>query len=177
MTIFGTWGSRCWSRLGPAGVCGAVSIAAAAWLYGVHVQQREAELAELNARAPAAVAQAAVAELTPAQRAAAFQALFPKADTLPDWLERIEAASAATGVVVERTDYRAASDAPAGIARYQIALPVKGTYAQVRAFVAALLEAVPTLAVTDIDVKRDAIGSSTVDARLGVAVYLRGVQR
>ncbi|MGE5522266.1 MAG: hypothetical protein ACM3SS_01015, partial [Rhodospirillaceae bacterium] len=148
MTIFGTWGSRCWSRLGPAGVCGAVAIVAAAWLYGVDVQQRETELAELNARAPAAVAQTAVAELTPAQRAAAFQALFPKADTLPDWLERIEAASAAAGVVVERTDYRAASDAPAGIARYQIALPVKGTYAQVRAFVAALLEAVPTLAVT-----------------------------
>lgn len=177
MTWLRAWWSHCRSALGVAGACGVIAAIASAVIYGALVQQRQADLAVLNAQASAASSMPAASRATPAQRTAAFEAQFPEADTLTDWLERVEAASAATGVVVERTDYRVSSEAPAGLARYQIALPVKGSYAQVRAFIAALLEAVPTLAVTDVDLKRDSIAASTLDARLNVAVYLRGVQR
>lgn len=178
MTRLAAWWTRCRSSLGMGGVCGVLAVFASAGVHGVLVQQREAELAVVNARAAETRSLAAASpQATPAERAAAFEAQFPQADTLPDWLERIEAASAATGVVVERTDYRVSSEAPAGLARYQIALPVKGTYTQVRAFVAALLEAVPTLVLTDIDFKRESIAAGTIDARVNVAVYLRGVRR
>jgi Tfp pilus assembly protein PilO len=177
MTVLRAWWSRCRSALGIAGVCGLLAAIASIVVYGVLVQQRLAELEVLKASAPAQNTMAAAPQATPAQRAAAFQAQFPPADTLTDWLERIEAASARTGVVVERTDYRVSSEAPAGLARYQIALPVKGSYAQVRAFIAALLDAAPTLAVTDVDLKRDSIAAKTLDARLNVSVYLRGQQR
>jgi Tfp pilus assembly protein PilO len=177
MTVLRAWWSRCRSALGVPGACGLLAAIASIVVYGVLVQQRQAELETLKASVPAPSSTAAAPQATPAQRAAAFQAQFPQADTLTDWLERMEAASARTGVVVERTDYRVSSEAPAGLARYQIALPVKGSYAQVRAFIAALLDAAPTLAVTDVDLKRDSIAANTLDARLNVSVYLRGQQR
>lgn len=177
MIVLRAWWSRCRSALGVTGACGLLAAIASIVVYGVLVQQRQAELDALKASAPAPNTMAAAPQATPAQRAVAFQAQFPQADTLTDWLERIEAASARTGVVVERTDYRVSSEAPAGLARYQIALPVKGSYAQVRAFIAALLDAAPTLAVTDVDLKRDSIAAKTLDARLNVSVYLRGQQR
>jgi Tfp pilus assembly protein PilO len=172
------WWARCRSGVGLAGVCGVLAALAGAWVHGVLVQQRQTELAEVQAQARAVSASApARRDTTAGQSPEAFEALFPRADTLPDWLERIESASTSSGVVVQRTEYRVAAEAAAGLARYQIALPVKGSYSQVRGFVAALLEAVPTLAVTDIDVKREAIGSATVEARINVAVYLRGAHR
>lgn len=177
MTVLHAWWIRFRSALGVPGACGLLAAIASIVVYGVLVQQRQAELEALKASAPAPSSMAAAPQATPAQRAAAFQAQFPQADTLTDWLERIEAASARTGVVVERTDYRVSSEAPAGLARYQIALPVKGSYAQVRAFIAALLDAAPTLAVTDVDLKRDSIAANALDARLNVSVYLQGQQR
>jgi hypothetical protein len=177
MTVLRAGWSRCRSALGVPGACGLLAAIASTVVYGVLVQQGQAELEALKASAPAPGSMAAAPQATPAQRAAAFQAQFPQADTLTDWLERIEAASARTGVVVERTDYRVSSEAPAGLARYQIALPVKGSYAQVRAFIAALLDAAPTLAVTDVDLRRDSIAANSLDARLNVSVYLRGQRR
>ena len=174
MTVFPLALRRTWSRPLIAGACGGLACVASAWLFLLPVRQHEAELAALD-RKIASVAKADAPVAPGGERAASFAAQLPASDTLTEWLERIDAASAATGVRVERTDYRVANDAPARLARYQIALPVQGTYPQVRAFVSALLASVPTLAVSAIDIKRDAIGSGTVEARLKVSVYLRGV--
>jgi len=176
MTGLDAWRRRCWSSLGPAGVCGVLAAIASVWVHGVAVQQREDELAVLTARV-AAVSAAGTSSSRAPERAAAFEAAFPAVETLPDLLERVERASAATGVTVQRTDYRLASESSAALARYQIALPANGTYGQVRAFVSALLESVPTLAVNDIEMRRDAVGVNAVEARVNVSVYLRGAPR
>lgn len=159
------------SHLGYPGACGVVALLAASWLLAVLVPQRETELAQWRARA-AAAAQAPAAVGKPAPRAVAER--FPDADTLPDWLERMHAAGIAAGVAAGRAEYRLASAGEEGLARHHIALPVRGTYAQVRGFIAGLLEAVPALAIADVELRRDGIASAAVEARLNATLYLRG---
>jgi hypothetical protein len=52
-------------------------------------------------------------------------------------------------------------------------LPVKGSYEQIRGFVAAVLNDVPAAALEDIGLRRDAIGARTLEARLKLTLFLR----
>lgn len=174
MTGFAKGWAQCRARLGPAGLCGIVIALAGLATHAGLVQPRASELAAL-AMPAAGASPLATSRPETGEPPANFSARLPPADSLPDWLERIEAAAAAAGVTLERTEYRVADEA-AGLARYQITLPVKGAYPQVRAFAAALLETVPALAITRLDLKREAIGVPAIEARLEVALYLKAAR-
>lgn len=168
--------TQCRARLGAAGLCGiAIAVAGVATHAGL-VQPRASELAALAVPA-AGASPVAMPRPETAEAATRFAARLPAAGSLPDWLEHIEAAASTAGVTLERTEYRVSNDPAAGLARYQITLPVKGAYPQVRAFASALLETVPVLAITSLDMKRDTTGASAVEARLDVALYLRADRR
>ena len=51
---------------------------------------------------------------------------------------------------------------------------IKGTYPQLRGFVAEVLEKVPAAGLEDVVIKREAIGVPTLDAQLRFVVYLGG---
>ncbi len=175
MTRLRSWGPL--RGFGAAGACGVAAALVSVWLYGMVVSERHDEVARLRMQAQAASERAAVpaaGDAVPlAERVQAFESHFPKADTLQDWIERIDAAGVAAGVSGERTDYRLAAGHGAELARYHVMLPVKGTYTQLRSLVAALLESVPTLALANIDVKRDTIGSATLEGRLEFVLFLK----
>ena len=54
------------------------------------------------------------------------------------------------GVELSSSEYRLVNDNDARLARYEMILPVKGKYSQVRAFMATALEAVPAMAISAI---------------------------
>lgn len=174
---------RVWLRmramLGAAGITGLAALTLAATGYFITVQPRYVTLAALQSQVAGADA-AARARPAPrmgdaAARLDALKARFPARDTLNDWIEKIEGASAASGAIVERAEYRhAGSDV---LTRYQIALPVKGSYAQLRTYVGELLTALPALAVTEVEMRRDGVGAPTLDARINATLFLRGGER
>jgi len=53
-----------------------------------------------------------------------------------------------------------------------VTFPVRGTYAQVRGFVNAVLDAVPAAALDEITLKRQAIGDQNLEARVRFTLYL-----
>lgn len=172
--------AACRAALGRSGLAGVALMLAALAFFATAVQQRQVDAQRLQEQTdvlqerhgkPRAHPDGAA---TPEEELRAFIEYFPPAATLQDWIERIQLAGAASGVNVERADYKLASEQAAGLTRYQITLPVKGTYAEIRSFVASLLEVVPTLALVDIDLKRDAIGAAAVEARLTLSLFLRG---
>jgi len=180
MTRFHSSWAACKAALGASGLAGVAMILTAMLLFATAVQERQAGTQRLEQQAAALQARQDSSSphpgsaATPEDELRAFVDYFPSVTTLQDWIERIQAAGAAAGVTIERTDYKLASEQAAGLSRYQIMLPVKGTYGEIRAFVAGLLEAVPALALVDIDLKRDAIGASAVEARLTLALFLKG---
>jgi len=89
-------------------------------------------------------------------------------------LERAELATAAqrNGLSLDKGEYRLGQDKEFRLAQYQVTFPVRGTYAQVRGFVNAVLDAVPAAALDEITLKREAIGEQNLEARVRFTLYL-----
>lgn len=105
-----------------------------------------------------------------------FYAFFPQVESLPDWVGRVHTAAARNELALESGDYVLERRKGARLVEYQITLPVRGSYAQIRGFVAEVLEKVPAAALDDIVVKRENIGVPALEARIRFVVYLSGGQ-
>ncbi|MDB5811737.1 MAG: transrane protein [Betaproteobacteria bacterium] len=108
----------------------------------------------------------------PADKITAFYAFFPSPATLPDVLEKIFGIAEAQSLQLEQGDYRVVKDTAGKLTRFQITFPVKGTYPQIRKFVAGALSGVPALALNGIQFERKKVGDTTVEARIRFVVFL-----
>jgi len=101
-----------------------------------------------------------------------FYGFFPPLSTLPDWLERIYAAADKNGVTLETGEYKLVQERGWKLSRYQLTLPVRGSYGQIRGFIAQVLTEVPAAALDEVGFRRETIGSERLDARLRLTLYL-----
>ena len=112
------------------------------------------------------------APLAPAEKLAAFYGFFPPPKSLPDQLDKIFASAKGQSLVLEHGEYRALKDSVGGLMRYQLTLPLRGTYPQLRKFVDAALAEVPALSLDSVQFERRKIGDATVEAKLKLVVFL-----
>lgn len=120
----------------------------------------------------AAPVDAAGAPTTPSDRLAAFYGFFPRPTDLPDLLEKVFAAAKGQGLQLEHGEYRVLRDNAGGLTQFQLTLPVRGTYPQIRKFVDGAMAEVSTLSLDSIQFERQKVGDALVDARVKLAVYL-----
>lgn len=113
------------------------------------------------------------APLTASQQLARFHAFFPPLGDAHQWISEIYSAARGEKLALERGDYKVLREANGTLARYQITLPVKGTYPQIRQFIAEVLEEIPPAAVDDVSIRRDKIGDTQVEARIKISLYMR----
>jgi hypothetical protein len=109
---------------------------------------------------------------TPMDKLAAFYGAFPRPTALPDLLEKVFAAAARQTLKLEQGEYRVIRDSAGGLTQFQLTLPVRGSYPQIRKFVDGALIDVPTLALDSIQFERQKIGEASVDAKVKLIVYL-----
>lgn len=128
---------------------------------------REQALA-LEAR-PAPVA----AENPGAAQLAAFYGGFPESAEAPEWLARIHAAGAAAELPLEQAEYRFQTESASGLATYEINLPLRGAYPQIRRFIDGLLADIPALALRNVRLERENIGDPDLAVRLKLVLFLR----
>ena len=76
------------------------------------------------------------------------------------------------GLELSGADYRMEREKEIKLARYEMVLPVRGQYAQVRGFVAEALRAVPAMSLADVAVKREGVASDLLDVNLKFNLYL-----
>lgn len=169
-------------RLGRAGVIGIALIAFAAAYYGSTVAPLEASLTRLRAEAAALQEKlrmggslARQTKVSTAEQLATFYAFFPRPDSSADWLGKIYAAAKAQGIALQSGEYRLERSPDQRLARYQITLPVTGSYAQLRAFVGAVLTDVPAAALEEISLRRESVSSPTLEARVRFTLFLGSV--
>lgn len=101
-----------------------------------------------------------------------FYAFFPPAATATQSLREILAVAAACGLTVDTGEYRLQRDQGRPLVRYQIVLPVVGSYAKIRRFIARTRAAVPAAVLEEVTLKRDSREEHEVEARLRYTVYL-----
>lgn len=149
--------------------------------YALFAVPARAELSE--ARATAAALQErfrmsggreSAAAPTVEQQLAAFYGFFPAPPSAPEWLGRIHAAAESNKLILESGEYKTLREKGGRLTRYQIALPVKGSYSQIRGFIAEVLDAVPAAVLEDLSLKRENTGSAVLEARVRLTLYLGG---
>jgi Tfp pilus assembly protein PilO len=178
---FSTRTLRYWiGRLGPAGFAGLALLAAAAITYTASIQPLEVQKAQLRAEvdttkrrlAEAAQQRGELLPVTAQEKLGAFYAKFPERDATPDLLEMIFAAADEQQVVLEEGEYTPGKAKDIGLDTLRINLPVKGSYPQIRKFIAAALAAVPNLALENVVFKREKVDDGSVDAKVTLVLYL-----
>jgi Tfp pilus assembly protein PilO len=109
---------------------------------------------------------------TRAEQLKTFFGAFPTEIAAADALQRIYDTADQNGVALPHGEYSMAVDDGTRLARYNIALPVVGSYEQIRGFIAAMLAAVPALALEHVDFQRQKIGDPRIEAKLRMTLFL-----
>lgn len=163
------------------GRLGALGLALLAFALGFHylallpardtLAQASAHAGTLRLRQALLPADAAPAETT-GQQLARFYRFFAAGQGPQDWLERIYQGAARHGLALEEGEYRMVPSHLPRLARYQVRLPVRGSYLQVRGFLAEVLRTVPVAALDNVEFERQKVGEATVAARVHLSLYL-----
>lgn len=85
-------------------------------------------------------------------------------------------AATEVGLATDKVDY-VAQPYSTSLIKYQIKFPTQGSYIQIRQFLNGVLNALPTVALTDIKLKREDIGSDLIDAHIQFNLYVRKSER
>jgi hypothetical protein len=170
------------SRLGVAGKIGAgLMVVAGIYFFSVVLPQ-ESALQRLKERAGTLQMQAlskqapgdaeAGKKMSGDQALQVFYEFFPRIDSSPFWVRELVQLAKKQGVELSSSEYRLVYENDARLARYEMILPVKGRYPQIRAFIADALEAVPAMAISAVALKRENVTSEKLEARLEINLYL-----
>lgn len=87
-------------------------------------------------------------------------------------IDRIYALAAQEHITLARGEYALGVDPKTHLARYQILLPVRGSYPQLRRFLHALLGQLPAVVVEDLELQRKKIGDTDLNGRIRLTLYL-----
>jgi hypothetical protein len=108
----------------------------------------------------------------PRDPGSAFKHSLPTRLDTPKILGTLVAVAASSGVVLERGNYTYVAPGKGEIGRYQISLPLMGSYAQIRKFIENSLAAVPAMALEKLRVERKNVSDTVISAELQFTVML-----
>jgi len=158
-------------ELGMAGIAAiALFIAAGAFMTLV-LQPMKEKNRVLEARAGISRDLATVSGVNAAEKVASVYEYLEKPEGTTDWLAKLYAIGKATGVELQSANYKTQS-AGGRLQRYEIVLPLTGSYAQMRDFLKRSLAEIPVLSLDQITLKRENRREGTVQAELRLTLHM-----
>lgn len=103
---------------------------------------------------------------------AAFYAALARPANAPELLRRLHRTAQVHGLRLEQGEYRPLPDPGGKLARYQILLPAKGTYPEVRRFLVQAGREIPGLSLDGISFQRQKIGEEALQAQIKFTLFL-----
>lgn len=165
--------------LGLEGTIGLALLASSLLAYFFVLIPAESRIGELNRNISSLSASArepnkrlASAPVTAPAQLAAYYRFFPPETSTPDWLDKVFNAARKQRLELIEGKYRVRHERAGSLIRYQMTLPVKGTYAQVQHFIAAVLSEIPIAALKGVTFERHKIGDAVVEAKIQLTLYL-----
>jgi hypothetical protein len=111
-------------------------------------------------------------KLTAAEQLDAFYRAFPNDKNLMPLMEKIFSAARSQGIHLDRGEYQVFNDKAGRLLRYQLNLPVRSSYPQIRKFIDTVHAEIPTIALEHLQFERQKVGNSEVEAKIMLALYL-----
>ena len=101
-----------------------------------------------------------------------FYRLLPAQNEANKSISMILNAATNAGLSLDKVEYdQPLSQHP--ITQYQINLPMKGSYVQIRQFINEVLNKIPTIALNDISMRRDDVSTDILETRIQFILYLK----
>jgi Tfp pilus assembly protein PilO len=158
--------------LGSLGLASLVLFSAAAAFHLMVVKPLEARNKELSARVSRQGPTADSAQpSSAADKVTAVYRFLQKDEETTDWLAKLYGIGTATGVQLKSANYRTQKTA-GRIVRYEIALPVAGSYPQIRDFLQRSLAEIPVMSIDQLTLKRESRNDGAVHAELRLTLHL-----
>ena len=154
--------------LGFTGVAAIALLAAAVAFSSLVVTPLEAKSLLLQERLSRKTPGAAVQPGS--DKVAAVYEYLQKEEETTDWLAKLHGIGSATGVHLKSASYRT-QKTDARIVRYEIVLPVSGSYTQIREFLKRSLAEIPVLSVDQLNLKREA-NNAAIQAELKLTLHM-----
>lgn len=96
----------------------------------------------------------------------------PRVEQLPVIVGTLLAGAQAAGLELRAGSYRLVPGKGGGPTRYEIALPINGSYPGIRQFIESSLAAVPTLALDGLSLERPDVASPKVEVEVRFVVFV-----
>jgi hypothetical protein len=162
--------------LGLSGVAGVALVVFGLAAHVSLVEPARDELAALQARVDRIGRGGSDIAATPAGRSAEqlqqFYGYFPQAGDAARLVLRIHELAREQDLALDTGEYAMTRDPELRMLRYQVQLPLKGAYPKVRRFLARVLEEMPGVALDEISMRRETVGSAVVETRVKLTLYL-----
>ena len=137
------------------------------------IEDAERRLVSLERTARRAAIERQSELITPADTRQRLLDRFPTEDQLNAELGRLLEMATQQGLQVPTGDYRLMPGKDGLFDRYVLNLPVKGSYKTIRSYLKVVRGEFPDLAVDDITLRRESIGSTDVEAQLRFVLFGR----
>lgn len=159
-------------RLGKVGAVGTLLIVGSLVYDAAVVRPNEVALGEQRMRNEQARREAVAQHARAAQGTVDGPGKTALAPAAAAALRRLFEAADEAGLELPQGEYRLTEVKDAHLRRYQLSLPVSGSYPEIRAFIARALNADPALALTAIQLRRERIENTDLDVLLNFTLYL-----
>lgn len=180
MSGFLLWQMRRLLRIvGWSGVAAIVVALASALFYEVALTPMHASVVEIRAEiehfrnSRQAVRRTTTDNRDTALQLTEFYRFFSGEEAIGEVLNGIYETAQQQGLVLERGEYQLASAQEGKLLRYDIVLPIKGSYPRLRRFVAKILQDHPSLSLESVGFTRQSSLDIGVSALLRLTLYLR----
>jgi Tfp pilus assembly protein PilO len=164
------------SQLGGIGLLALGLFAAAALFLQVGLKPLEARNDLLQQRLAGSTRQKSLTDApgSPSQTAAKLAALYGVLETkdqTTDFLAKLNTIGSSAGVELRAAEYRL-NKTSNRIERYEITLPVTGTYAQIRTFLGKALAEIPALSLDQVSFRKQRANDPQVQAETRLTLHL-----
>ena len=112
------------------------------------------------------------APVVPQRQLDDFRSKLPSQPQATVAIDKIYALAAQERITLSRGEYSLGVDPKTHLARYQILLPVRGSYPQLRRFLHALLGQLPAVVLEDVELSRKNIAETDLTGRIRMTLYL-----
>lgn len=102
----------------------------------------------------------------------AFYKLLPPEQSATRLLDKIYRSANKESLRLTQGEYKFTKEKAGHLGNYQITLPVKGSYVQVRRFIAKVLNGLPTAALDAVSFRRETIGGTDLEAKIQFTLFL-----
>jgi transcriptional regulator with XRE-family HTH domain len=158
-------------ELGLTGVAAMLLFVAAGLFMSFVLQPLKDKNRVLEARAGIGRDLGAVQNVNNAEKVSAVYQYLEKPEATTDWLAKLYAIGRATGVELQSASYKTQA-ASGRLERYEIVLPLTGSYTQMREFLKRSLAEIPVLSLDQISLKRENRRDGTVQAELRLTLHM-----